>query len=144
MTARLIGYAMLVVLAAGLMGGPPAAAQMDERTRAFNAPVDRVWIVTRSTLESLGWDIDKEDRDVGWLVTDSRRLDGDNYGVYSKGTKHRLRLVIKGLPAGVTQVTVERRVFKQERILFVDKEEDVPTTDRTVEKRVLDAIQRSL
>ena len=28
-------------------------------------------------LKSRGWDIDKEGCDVGWIVTDSRRLDGD-------------------------------------------------------------------
>jgi hypothetical protein len=60
--------------------------------------------VTRSVLKSLGWDIDKEDRDVGWIRTDSRRL----------------------------------------RILFVDKEEDIKTDDRSVEKRILDEIGRSL
>ena len=68
--------------------------QTDDRTRLFNAPVDRVWAVARSTLKSLGWDVDKEDRDVGWIRTDSRRLEGGDYGVYSKGAKHRLRVLI--------------------------------------------------
>ncbi len=121
-----------------------ASARADDRTRTFNAPVERVWTVTRSVLESLGWKVDKEDRDVGWLVTKSRGLDHDDYGVYAKGTRHRLRLVIKGREGGKTEITVERRVWKEERILFVDKEEDIPTTDRTVEKQVLDAIAKSL
>jgi hypothetical protein len=95
-------------------------------------------------LKSLGWDIDKEDREVGWIRTDSRRLDGENYGVYAKGVKHRLRVVIKGERAGRTTVTVERRVYKEERILFVDKEEDIKTDDRSVEKQILDDIGRSL
>lgn len=133
----------LALLVAGLASG--AVAQADERTRVFNAPVDRVWTVTRSTLKGLGWDIDKEDRDVGWIRTDSRRLEGDNYGVYAKGTKHRLRVVIHGQPDGKsTAVTIERTVYKQERILFVDKEENIPTTDRTVELQILDAIGKSL
>jgi hypothetical protein len=133
----------LALLVAGLAGG--AVAQADERTRVFNAPVDRVWTVTRSTLKGLGWDIDKEDRDVGWIRTDSRRLEGDNYGVYAKGTKHRLRVVIHGQPDGKsTAVTIERTVYKQERILFVDKEENILTTDRTVETQILDAIGKSL
>lgn len=68
---------------------------------------DRVFTVTRSVLKRLGWDIDKEDRDVGWIRTDSRRLGGDNFGVYAKGVKHR-------------------------------------TDDRSVEKRILDEIGRSL
>ena len=63
--------------------------------------------MTRSVLKSLGWDIDKEDRDVGWIRTDSRRLDGDNFGVFAEGVKHR-------------------------------------TADRSVEKRILDEIGRSL
>ena len=133
-----LALALLAVLAGG------AAAQADDRTRVFNAPVDRVWTVTRSTLKGLGWDIDKEDRDVGWIRTDSRRLEGDNYGVYEKSTRHRLRVVIQGQAGGRTTVTVERRVWKEERVLFVDKEQDVPTTDRTVEKQILDAIGRSL
>jgi hypothetical protein len=133
----------LALLVPGLASG--AVAQTDDRTRVFNAPVDRVWTVTRSTLKGLGWDIDKEDRDVGWIRTDSRRLEGDNYGVYAKGTKHRLRVVIHGQPDGrSTTVTIERTVYKQERILFVDKEENIPTTDRTVELQILDAIGKSL
>ncbi len=100
--------------------------------------------MTRSVLKSLGWDIDKEDRAVGWIRTDSRRMDGDNFGVYAKGVKHRLRLVITRQDANRTTVTVERRVYKEERILFVDKEEDIKTDDRSVEKRILDEIGRSL
>lgn len=126
-----------------LMAGS-AAAQSDDRTRVFNAPVDRVWVVARSTLTGLGWGVDKEDRDVGWIRTDSRRLEGEDYGVYSKGAKHRLRVVIKAQDGSRTAVTVERRVWKEERILWMDKEEDLPTTDHTVEKQFLDALGNSL
>jgi hypothetical protein len=138
--ARPLRLVLLLALLSGLAG--PAVA--DERTRVFNAPADRVWRVTRSTLESLGWKIDKEDRDVGWLVTKSRGVDHEEYGVYAKGTKHRLRVVVKGRDGGRTEVTVERRLWKEERILFVDKEEEIATTDRSVERRVLEAIARSL
>ena len=133
-----LGWALL-----GALLLPVPAARADDRTRDFSAPADRVWTVARSTLRGLGWDIDKEDREVGWILTDSRRLEGEDYGVYAKGAKHRLRVVIKG-EGGKTTVTVERRVWKQERILWMDKQEDVPTTDRTVEKQVLDAIAASL
>ncbi|PWU24736.1 MAG: hypothetical protein C5B48_04880, partial [Candidatus Rokuibacteriota bacterium] len=92
----------------------------------------------------LGWDIDKEDREVGWIRTDSRRLEGGDYGVYAKGAKHRLRVVIKARGNAMTAVTVERRVWKEERILWMDKEEDIPTTDHTVEVQILDAIAESL
>ena len=137
------------VAAAGLLIGAvlaptPSAAQGDERTRVFNAPKDRVWTVTRSTLKGLGWDVDKEDHDVGWIRTDSRRLEGDDFGVYAKGTKQRLRIVFKAVDTGKTAVTVERRVWRQERILWMDKEEDLPTADRKVEMQVLDAIGASL
>jgi hypothetical protein len=120
------------------------AVAADERTRSFNAPIDRVWTVTQSTLLSLGWEVDKEDRDVGWILTKSRGVDHENFGVYAKGTKHRLRVVMKSEGSGRTSVTIERRLFKEERILFVDKEEDIVTDDRTVEKQILDAIGRSL
>ena len=103
-----------------------------------------MWTVTRSNLKGLGWDIDKEDREVGWIRTDSRRLEGEDYGVYSKGAKHRLRVILKAEDGGKTVVTVERRVWKEERILWMDKDEDIPATDHNVEKRLLDAIAASL
>jgi len=133
--------ALLVLAVLALL---PGSARADERTRTFQTPVDRVWTVTRSTLKSLGWDIDKEDRDVGWIRTDSRRVEGDNFGVYEKAVRHRLRITIKGREGGRTEVTVERRLYKTERVLFVDKEEDVPLTDHKVEKQILDDIGRSL
>lgn len=140
MKRRLAAWMACAVL---LMAGS-ALAQTDDRTRVFNAPVDRVWTVARSTLRGLGWDVDKEDRAVGWILTDSRRIEGDDFGVYAKGTKHRLRLVFKNLPDGKTAVTIERRVWRQERILWMDKDEDLSTTDRRVEKEVLDAISATL
>ena len=145
---RLVLRAVCILLAA-LFIGPglapsPALGQHDERVRVFNAPMDRVWTVARSTLKGLGWGIDKEDREVGWIRTDSRRLEGDDYGVYAKGTKQRLRLVIKALDGGKTTVTVERRVWKEERILWMDKEEELTTTDRKLEKEVLDAVGAAL
>ena len=135
---------VLYVLSAVLLLAGSASAQPGDRTRVFNAPVDQVWVVARSTLKSLGWDVDKEDREVGWIRTDSRRLEGEDYGVYSKGAKHRLRLVIKAQDGSKTAVTVERRLWKEERILWMDKEEELPTTDHTVEKQLLDALSRSL
>lgn len=135
---------ILVTLALLLAAGLTPAAAEDGATRTFNVPTDRVYTVTRSVLKSLGWDIDKEDRAVGWIRTDSRRLDGENFGVYAKGVKHRLRVVINRQDANRSIVTVERRVYKEERILFVDKEEDIKTDDRSVEKRILDEIGRSL
>ena len=86
-TPRVLATAL--VLGVLLSGAGPRPARAQDTSRTFNAPADRVFTVTRSVLKSLGWDIDKEDRDVGWIRTDSRRLDGDNFGVYAKGVKHR-------------------------------------------------------
>jgi len=142
---RSLGWMLTLGL---LMGGvltPTAAdAQADERVRVFNVPLDRVWTVTRSTLKGLGWGIDKEDREGGWIRTDSRRLEGEDFGVYAKGTRQRLRVVMKALDPARTQVTVERRVWRQERILWMDKEEDIQAPDQLAEKKVLDDIDAAL
>ena len=142
MTRRHLLWLLAAGLGAMLSTASPASA--DDRTRTFSAPADRVWTVARSTLESLGWKIDKEDRDVGWVVTRSRGVDHEDYGVYAKGTRHRLRVMVKGRAGGKTEVTVERRLWKEERILWMDKEEELTTTDRTVEKQVLEAIGKGL
>ena len=142
---RSLGWTLALGLLMGTVLTPTAAdAQADERVRVFNAPLDRVWTVTRSTLKSLGWDIDKEDREGGWIRTDSRRIEGDDFGVYAKGTRQRLRIVMKALDPTKTQVTVERRVWRQERILWMDKEEDIQATDQLAEKKVLDDIDAAI
>ena len=142
---RSLGWTLALGLLMGAILAPAAAdAQADERVRVFNVPLDRVWTVTRSTLKGLGWDIDKEDREGGWIRTDSRRLEGEDFGVYAKGTRQRLRVVMKALDPARTQVTVERRVWRQERILWMDKEEDIQVPDQLAEKKVLDDIAAAL
>jgi hypothetical protein len=69
---------------------------------------------------------------------------GEDYGVYAKGTRQRVRLVLKAVDPTHTQITVERRVWKQERILWMDKEENLPATDQQSEKQLLDAIAAAL
>ncbi len=113
-------------------------------TRTFNAPADRVWAVTEAVLKNRGWDVDKIDRTIGWITTDSRSVEGEDYGVYAKGTRHRLRVQIKALAPGRTSVAVERTVFRRERILWMDKDEPVTVTDHAVEQGLLDDIARSL
>ena len=61
-----------------------------------------------------------------------------------KGTRQRLRVVMKALDPARTQVTVERRVWRQERILWMDKEEDIQVPDQLAEKKVLDDIAAAL
>jgi hypothetical protein len=133
---------VLLGAAVGLAAVTPAAAQ---ENRIFNAPPDKVWSVAKATLDSLGWKVDKEEREIGFIQTKSKRIEGEEYGVYAKGMKHRLKLSVKSRAAGKTEVGVERRVWKEERALWIDiKEEEVPTTDRTVERQVLAEIGKNL
>jgi hypothetical protein len=131
-----------IVLAAGVTAASDACA--DTVSRTFGAPLERVWAVTEAVLKHLGWDIDKIDPGIGFITTDSRRLDGEDFGVYAKGSRHRLRLSVKSAGAGRTTVDVERSVFKRERILWMDKDEPVAVTDRKVETAILDAIGKAL
>jgi hypothetical protein len=117
-----------------------AVATAEEVAQTFNAPVDRVWSVTEAVLKQLGWDIDKADRSIGWITTESRVVEGEDYGVYAKGTRHRLRLIVKEAGGTTTRVSVERSLFKRERILFVDNDEPLTTDDRSVEQSILSAI----
>jgi len=121
---------------------PPADAGSASQT--FPVSLDRAWSTTEKVLDVLGWEIDKSDRTVGWLTTDSRKLDGEDYGVYAKGTRHRLRIHLKAEGGNRTTITVERSVFKRERILWIDTDEPLATQDQTVEHGVLAAIGKSL
>ncbi|HTD25933.1 MAG TPA: hypothetical protein VK649_03105 [Candidatus Elarobacter sp.] len=121
---------------------PPADAGSASQT--FSVSLDRAWSTTEKVLDVLGWEIDKNDRTVGWLTTDSRKLDGEDYGVYAKGTRHRLRIHLKAEGGNRTTITVERSVFKRERILWIDTDEPLATQDQTVERGVLAAIGKSL
>ena len=120
---------------------PPADAGSASQT--FPVSLDRAWSTTEKVLDVLGWEIDKNDRTVGWLTTDSRKLDGEDYGVYAKGTRHRLRVHLKADGENRTTITVERTVFRRERILWMDSDEPVATPDQAVEREVLAAIGRS-
>jgi hypothetical protein len=128
-------------LALMIAGAAEAAGPV---TRTYNAPVERVWSTTEAVLKHLGWDVDKADRSIGFITTDSRRVDGENYGVYEKSLRHRLRLHVKALGEGRATVSVERALFKRERILFVDNDEPVTAPDQSVETALLDAIGKGL
>ena len=117
--------------------------------QTFNAPIDRVWTVVEAVLKQLGWDIDKKDRSIGMIGTESRRVDGENYGVYAKGLRHRLTLYVKAASDNRSTVTVERELFKRERILWIDKDEPAPATaaasnKHEVERSILSAIGKAL
>ena len=133
-----------VVLLLGLAGAPDPLRAADAVSRTFNAPKDRVWTVTESVLKSLGWEVDESDRAVGWLLTDSRSVDFENYGVYGKGVRHKLRVALKAAGEGRTTVSVERELYTEERILWMIERKAVQAPDQAVEKGVLDAIQTLL
>ena len=113
-------------------------------SETYGVPLDKAWSVTQAVLKQLGWDVEKADRSIGWITTDSRTVEGEDYGVYAKGTRHRLVIHVKAAGADRTTLSVERTVFKRERILWMDKDEPIATTDQTVEKSLLAAIRKSL
>lgn len=123
----------------------PAVAAASRRS--FNVPFERVWTVSESTLRSLGWDIDRRDRAGGYIITDSRSLEKDNLGVYERSLRVRLRVRIEATDSGRTVVSVERRVFRRERVMWVNKDAPVdldPRVTREAEQEILAAIGRSL
>jgi hypothetical protein len=134
----------LLALGLVLAVAPNHAPGADAPSRTFSAPIDRVWVVTESVLKSLGWDIDKSDRAVGWLLTDSRGVDFKDYAVYGKGVRHKLRVTLKAVGEGRTTVSVEREVYTEERILWMAERKPVAAPDQAVETGVLDAIQKAL
>ena len=127
-----------------LLSAASVSPAQEEVKGTFAAPVDRVWSVVETVLKQIGWETENADRSIGWITTKSRGLEGEDYGVYAKGTRHRIRIIVKDAGSGRTAVTVERTVFKRERILFVDKDEPVQTSDRSVERDVLNAIAKAL
>ena len=135
-------HVMRAVVVAALLAMPAAAGAPVEFT--YNAPVDRVWDKTVAVLKVLGWDIDKADPSIGFIVTESRRVDGDNFGVYEKALRHRLQLNVRKVSDSRTTVTVDRSVFKRERILFVDKDEPIEDARTDTQKSILDAIGKAL
>jgi len=133
--------AAVVLLLASISTPARAAAPV---SHTYAAPIERVWSTTLAVLAQLGWDVDKMDRSIGWITTDSRRVEGEDYGVYAKGTRHRLVIRIKAAGADRTTVSVERTVFKRERILWMDNDEPLTDSHVDVEKRLLAAIETSL
>ena len=113
-------------------------------SETYGVPLDKAWSVTQAVLKQLGWDVEKADPSIGLITTDSRRVEGEDYGVYAKGTRHRLVIHLKAAGTDRTTLSVERTVFKRERILWMDNDEPIATTDQTVEKSLLAAIRKSL
>ncbi len=126
---------LLLVATAPALAGPPS--------QTFSVPLEKAWTTTEKVLKHLGWEIDQADRSIGWITTDSRKLGGEDFGVYAKGLRHRLRIHLKADGQSRTTISVERSVFKRERILWIDNDEPVKTDDQSVEKNLLTAIGQS-
>lgn len=139
-----IATLVLLLVLLGASAATLSAQTGEPVTRTFNASLDRVWTVTESVLKSLGWEIDERDRAVGWILTDSRGVEFKDYGVYGEGTRHKLRVTFKAAGEEKTSVSVERQLYKEERILWMKDRKPIRTTDRSVETAVLDAIGRAL
>jgi uncharacterized lipoprotein len=138
MTRLMTACVLVLALAA------PAAAA-DPVTQTFNAPLDRVWSTAEAVLKQLGWDIERQDRTIGMITTESRRLEGEDYGVYAKGLRQRLTLQLKAAAPGRTTVTVERDTFRRERILWIDKDEPANAGSSTdAQRAVLAALGKAL
>src|SRR3989442_15136912 len=60
-------------------------------SQTFPVSLDRAWSTTEKVLKILGWESGTVDRSVGWIITDSRKLDCEDYRVYAKGMRHRPR-----------------------------------------------------
>jgi uncharacterized lipoprotein len=131
---------LLVTLA---LTTPTTAAEPVAQT--FHAPMDRVWTTAEAVLKQLGWDIERKDRSIGMITTESRRLEGEDYGVYAKGLRHRLTLHVKAASESRTTVTIERDTFRRERILWIDKDEPANAGGGTeVQRSVLTSIGKAL
>ncbi len=143
MTWRTAAVAILALIVLGV-SAVTLPGQTGEATRIFNAPLERVWTVTESVLKSLGWEIDKRDRAVGWILTNSRGVDFKDFGVYGDGTRHKLRLTLKSIGEGKTSLSVERELYKEERILWMREKKPLKAADQSVETATLNAIEKSL
>ena len=122
---------------------PATAAEPLAQT--FNAPMERVWTTAEAVLKQLGWDIERKDRSIGMMTTESRRLEGEDYGVYAKGLRHRLTVHVKAAGETRTTVTIDRDTFRRERILWIDKDEPANAGGGTeVQRSVLAAIGKAL
>ena len=122
---------------------PATAAEPVAQT--FNAPMERVWTTAEAVLKQLGWDIERKDRSIGMMTTESRRLEGEDYGVYAKGLRHRLTVHMKAASESRTTVTIDRDTFRRERILWIDKDEPANAGGGTdVQRSVLAAIAKAL
>ena len=125
---------------------PPAAARGPDGqfVRVVPVPVERTWMVTRSVLKSLGWDIDQADRHAGMIRTEPRNMTFKDFGVYAGGMRHSLDIAVRALSNTQSSISVRREVFEEKRIFWSKERTVLPTPETSVEQTLLDAIERML
>src|SRR5438445_4656308 len=112
-------------------------------SETYGVPLDKAWSVTQAVLKQLGWDVEKADPSIGLITTDSRRVEGEDYGVYAKGTRHRLVIHLKAAGTDRTTLPADRTVVKREQILRMDNDEPIATKDQTGDESRHAAIRTS-
>jgi hypothetical protein len=126
---------------------PPATSSRGpdgQLVRVFPVTVERTWMVAQSVLRSLGWDIDRADHATGVIRTEPRNVTFKDFVVYAEGTRHTLDIVVRAVSGSETSISVKREVFEEQRIFWTKERKVVATPESSVERTVLDAIERLL
>jgi hypothetical protein len=118
-----------LLLALGLLGAPTGASAGDLLAREFAAPVERVWRATLAALAAQKWGVDEADQTIGAIITKSHRLDGEEGRMWSTTTRLRLRLSVIPLGDERARVSVEREVFRRERMFWVERDHPIDVVD---------------
>jgi hypothetical protein len=139
--ARLGGAALLLAVAVVAEAGDAVATTLA-------APVERVWTAVERGLAAEGWSIERADRPLGLVVTESRRLQGDAGGLHVRARRVRLRIEVAPADEARATVSVRREILDRERVLWIERDR-VPIAAEaldaeTLERRVLAAIGRAL
>jgi hypothetical protein len=138
---RVAAWSLALLLALPGTGWSQPVGQV---SRIFAASTDRVWFAVQVTLTGLGWKIEQTDPAAGRMVTDTRNVDFKEFGIYGQGTRHVLQVTVQPAGEGRTSVLVERGLFREERLMWMNSRKPIETADRSVETAVLDAIQAAL
>jgi hypothetical protein len=125
---------------------PPEASRGPDGqlVRVYPASVDRTWTVVQSVLRSLGWDIDEANQATGLIRTEPRNVTFKDFVVYGEGTRHTLDIVVRPVSGSETSISVQRRMFEEQRIFWTKERKALPVPESSVEQSVLDAISRLL
>jgi hypothetical protein len=135
--------ALTIGVAALLLVFPAVTAESQPGpalSRSFSASLDRVWDVTRSALTNFGWDLDREDRGVGTILTDDEPVQFKDFGLFAEGTRHRLHVLVRSTSPTTTIVSVSRELWREERKLWIKERRRIQAVDQSVETKLLETI----